>query len=179
VGSVDHFISVRSPELARMLALQKRTAKSRAGFLCPFAWLVLFFAVRTRWRLVLLLVTIPALAMYANGRWGLVEMNSGAESGPFQALQQLQSTISASRKENDYPDALPSMNLRCTRKSITVSNIFHGARQMEKLSATSSKPLRRGATANFTEALRLQMTDRSSWTLEPRAATLSDTYYNE
>src|SRR5271170_8291299 len=85
-----------------------------AVFFYPSAWLVLFFAVRTRWRLVLLLVTIPALVMYANGRWGLAEMNSGAESAAFQALHQMQSSISASRAEQqqkDYPDTLPSMNL--------------------------------------------------------------------
>src|SRR2546422_104654 len=62
-------------------------------FFYPFAWLVLFFAVRTRWRLALLLVTIPALALYANGRWGLSEMNSGAEAAALQALHQMQSSL--------------------------------------------------------------------------------------
>ena len=70
--------------------------------------------VRTRWRFVLLLVTIPALVVYANGRWGLSEENSGAESAAFQSLHQMQSSINASRAEHqkkDYPDTLPSMNL--------------------------------------------------------------------
>src|SRR5689334_19098567 len=44
-------------------------------FVYPFAWLVLFFAIRTRWRLALVLVTIPVLLFVANGRWGLSEMN--------------------------------------------------------------------------------------------------------
>jgi hypothetical protein len=41
-------------------------------------------------------------------------MNAGAESAAFQALQQMQSSINASRAEHHqqaYPDALPSMNL--------------------------------------------------------------------
>jgi signal transduction histidine kinase len=75
-------------------------ARNLAVFFYPFAWLVLFFAVRTRWRLVLLLVTIPALFVYANGRWGLSEQNSGAESAAFQALHQMQSGINASRAEH-------------------------------------------------------------------------------
>src|SRR5713226_8235389 len=68
-------------------------------FFYPFAWLVLFFAVRTRWRLVLLLVTIPLLVWVGNGRWGLSAMNSGAESAAFQALHQMQSSLNTSRAE--------------------------------------------------------------------------------
>jgi hypothetical protein len=67
---------------------------------------------------------------------------------------------------------------RRTRKSTTVSNIFHGARQMERLSATSFKPVRRGATANFTGASRLQMRAESSgrWSRElPRSPTCTTT----
>jgi len=121
-------------------------ARNLAVFFYPFAWLVLFFAVRTRWRLVLLLVTIPALFVYANGRWGLSEQNSGAESAAFQALHQMQSGINASRAE--------------------------------RLSATSSKPLRPGATANFTGASRLQMRAESSgrWSREqPRSPICTTT----
>jgi hypothetical protein len=63
---------------------------------------------------------------------------------------------------------------RGTRKSTTGSNIFQGARQVERLSATSSKPLRPGATASFTGASRLQMRAESSgrWSREqPRSPT--------
>jgi hypothetical protein len=45
-------------------------------FVYPFAWLVLFFAVRAGWRVVLLLGTIPVFLLVANGRWGLSEINS-------------------------------------------------------------------------------------------------------
>lgn len=110
--------------------LFRNEPQNLAVFFYPFAWLVLFFAVRTRWRLVLLLVTIPALVVYANGRWGLVEMNAGAESAAFQALHRMQSSISASRAEHqqkDYPDTLPPMNLSPYAQKVLPVRIYSKA----------------------------------------------------
>ena len=151
-------------------------------FVYPFAWLVLFFAVRTRWRLVLLLVTIPALVVYANGRWGLVEMNSGAESAAFQALHQMQSSISASRAEHQqqaYPDTLPSMNLS------PYAQKYYRFEYVPRRSASGkivgyiiqATPARRDC--EFHRSFTITEEGRVFWTLEPRAATLSDTHYNE
>jgi hypothetical protein len=69
-------------------------------FVYPFVWLVLFFAVRAGWRVMLLLVTIPVFLLVANGRWGLSEMNSGAESAAFQELHHMQSNISTFRADH-------------------------------------------------------------------------------
>jgi len=106
----------------------------------------------------------------ANGRWVLVEMNAGAETAAFQTLRQMHSrmrpepTITNKSIQTPYPRwaSLP------THRSITGSNIFRGVVQPERLSATSSKPLRRGATAIFTGALRLRMMAESSghWSRE-------------
>jgi len=149
-------------------------------FFYPFAWLVLFFAVRTRWRSVLLLVTIPALVLVANGRWGLSEMNSGAESAAFQALHQMQSSLSASRAEHhqqEYPDALPSMNLS------PYAQKYYRFEYLPRRSATGkvvgyiiqATPTRRDC--EFHRSFTITDEGRVFWTLEPRAATLSDMSY--
>src|SRR5437899_890032 len=71
--------------------------RSLVALLYLFAWLLLLFAVRTKWRLLVLLVTIPVVILIANGRWGIVEMNAGAESAAFAALRQMHSGLDASR----------------------------------------------------------------------------------
>lgn len=153
-----------------------------AVFFYPFAWLVLFFAVRARWRLVLLLVTIPALFVYANGRWGLSEQNSGAESAAFQALHQMQSSLSASRAEHqqkEYPDTLPSMDLS------PYAQKYYRFEYIPRRSANGkivgyiiqASPARRDC--EFHRSFTITDEGRVFWTMEPRAATLSDMYYNE
>jgi len=162
--------------------LFRNEPQNLAVFFYPFAWLVLIFAVRTRWRLVLLLVTIPALVVYANGRWGLVEMNSGAESAAFQALHQMQSSISASRAEHqqqDYPDTLPSMKLS------PYAQKYYRFEYIQRRSVSGqivgyiiqATPARRDC--EFHRSFTITDEGRVFWTLEPRAATLSDMYYNE
>ncbi len=162
--------------------LYRNEPQNLAVFFYPFAWLVLIFAVRTRWRLVLLLVTIPALVVYANGRWGLVEMNSGAESAAFQALHQMQSSISASRAEHqqqNYPDTLPLMNLSLYAQK------YYRFEYIPRRSASGeivgyiiqATPARRDC--EFHRSFTITDEGRVFWTLEPRAATLSDMHYNE
>jgi hypothetical protein len=160
--------------------LFRNEPQNLAVFFYPFAWLVLFFAVRTRWRLVLFLVTIPALVVYANGRWGLVEMNSGAESAAFQALHQMQSSISGSRAEHhqqEYPDALSSINLspyaqKYYRFEYIPRRLASGEIVGYIIQAT---PARRDC--EFHRSFTITDEGRVFWTLEPRAATLSDMRY--
>jgi hypothetical protein len=162
--------------------LFRNEPQSLAVFFYPFAWLVLFFAVRTRWRLMLLLVTLPALVVYANGRWGLVEMNSGAESAAFQALHQMQSSISASRAEHqqqNYPDTLPSINLSpYAQKYYRFEYIPKRSESGEIVGyIIQATPARRDC--EFHRSFTITDEGRVFWTLEPRPATLSDTYYKE
>jgi len=158
--------------------LFRNEPQNLAVFFYPFAWLVLIFAVRTRWRLVLLLVTIPALVVYADGRWGLVEMNSGTESAAFQALHQMQSSISASRGEHqqqEYPDTLPSMNLS------PYAQKYYRFEYIPRRSASGeivgyiiqATPARRDCGFHRSFTIK-DDGPRVFWTLEPRAATLSD-----
>jgi hypothetical protein len=158
--------------------LFRNEPQNLAVFFYPFVWLVLLSAVRTRWRLVLLLITIPALVVYANGRWGLVEMNSGAESAAFQALHQMQSSISASRAEHqqrDYPDTLPSMNLSpYAQKYYRFEYILRRSASGEIVGyIIQATPVRRDCEFHRSFTIK-DDGPRVFWTLEPRAATLSD-----
>ena len=158
--------------------LFRNEPQNLAVFSYPFAWLVLFFAVRTRWRL--LLVTIPALLLVANGRWGISEMNSGAESAAFQALHQMQSSLSASRAEHhqqEYPDALPSMNLSpYAQKYYRFEYILRRSENGEIVGyIIEATPARRDC--EFHRSFTIADDGRVFWTLEPRAATLSDMHY--
>jgi hypothetical protein len=149
-------------------------------FIYPFAWLVLFFALRMRWRLLLLLVSIPALVFVANGRWGLVEMNAGAESAAFQALRQMQSSLSASRAElhqQEYPDTLPSMNLSpYAQKYYRFEYIPRRSANGKIVSyIIQATPARRDC--DFHRSFTITDDGRVFWTLEQRAATVSDILY--
>jgi hypothetical protein len=151
-------------------------------FVYPFAWLVLFFAVRTGWRVVLLLATIPVLLLVANGRWGLSEMNSGAESAAFQALHQMQSNISASRAEHqqqEFPAALPPMSLspyaqKYYRFEYIPRRLASGEIVGFVIQAT---PARRDC--EFRRSFTITDDGRVFWTMEPRAATPSDMSFQD
>jgi hypothetical protein len=133
-----------------------------------------------RWRLLLLLVSIPALVFVANGRWGLVEMNAGAESAAFQALRQMQSSLSASRAElhqQEYPDTLPSMNLSpYAQKYYRFEYIPRRSANGKIVSyIIQATPARRDC--DFHRSFTITDDGRVFWTLEQRAATVSDILY--
>ena len=142
-----------------------------------FGWLAVFFAVRTRWRLLLLLVTIPAIILIPNGRWGLVEMNAHPESSAFAALSQMHASLEASRLSNpqkEYSGILPIADISPSAKKYY---------QFAYIPKRSSNGAITGYLVEATPARRdcefhrsFTMTDdgRVFWTLEPRAATLSD-----
>jgi len=121
---------------------------------------------------------MPALVLYANGRWGLGEMNSGAESAAFQALHQMQSNISTSRAEHqqqEFPAALPPMSLSpYAQKYYRFEYIPRRSANGEIVGyVIQATPARRDCEfhRSFTIA---DDGPRVFWTLEPRAATLSD-----
>jgi hypothetical protein len=151
--------------------------RSLVAFLYLFAWLLLFFAVRTKWRLVLLLVTIPTVVLIANGRWGIVEMNAGAESAAFAALRQMHSGLDASRlnsPQKEFPETLPiegisSYAKKYYRFTYIPMRAPSGGITRYLVEAT---PVRRDC--EFHRSFTITDDGRVFWTLEPRAATVSD-----
>jgi hypothetical protein len=162
--------------------LYRNQLRDLVVFFYPFAWLVLFLAVRTRGRIVLLLVaTLSIVFLLGTGFWGIIEVNSGAEAAAFQALHQMQSSLATYRAEHQlqqYPGTMPSVNL-------TPSTLKYYRFEYLPMRSASGEivgyiiqatPARRDC--NFHRSFTITDDGRVFWTLEPRAATLSDTLYN-
>jgi len=151
-------------------------------FLYPLVWLVLFLALRTKWRIVLLLVTIPAVVQIV-GFHGIAEMNAGAESGVVEALHQMQSSLQAYHDDHGqqgYPDALPTERLsylpaqKYYRFAYVPSRSGDGRIVSYLIQAT---PARRDCS--FPRSFTITDDGRVFWTVEPRAATPSDAFLPE
>src|SRR5882672_9891722 len=88
----------------------RRGAMEFLHFVYVFAWLVIFFASRMRWRFLLVLVTVP-LILYVPG---IPEESSGPEAAAVGALRQFRSSLDAyhiEHRQQGYPESLPSMTL--------------------------------------------------------------------
>jgi hypothetical protein len=152
--------------------------RDAAVLLYPFGWLALFFAIRTRWRFVLVAVTIPAMAVLAEtGFWGISEMNAGAEASAVQALRQMQSSLNAYRVEDqlkEYPTFLPSVRLT------SLAEKYYRFEYLPKRSGSGAisgyiiqaTPTRRDCA--FHRSFTIADDGRVFWTVEPRAAAPSD-----
>jgi hypothetical protein len=155
-------------------------AHSLAAFLYPFAWLVLFFSVRARWRISLLLVTIPALILFANGRWGTVESNAGAEAAAFKALKDMHSAVISFRTQHQqgYPETFPPIEPSSHSSKFYVFSYV--PRRSDKGEVVGyqieATPARRDC--DFHRSFTIVEDGRIYWTLEPRAATTSDNLYS-
>jgi hypothetical protein len=155
--------------------LFRHDSRDLLDFVFVFAWLALFFAIRTRLRLLLLFVTI--LVILTDTRFGMVEMNATAESSCVQALHQMQSSLGAYRVEHQqqgYPDAMPQVKLSSTaekfyRFEYIPDRSVNGTIVRYLIQAT---PARRNC--DFHRSFSITNDGRVFWTLEPRAAMLSD-----
>jgi hypothetical protein len=144
-------------------------------FVFVFAWLALFFAIRTRLRLLLLFVTI--LVILTDTRFGMVEMNAAAESSCVQALHQMQSSLGAygvEHQQQGYPDVMPHVKLSSTAERLyrfeyVPNRSVSGASFKYLIQAT---PARRDC--DFHRSFTIADDGRVFWTLEPRAAMPSD-----
>jgi hypothetical protein len=150
-------------------------------FSFPFAWLLLFFGLRTRGRLILLLVALIAIVTtLGTGFWGMSEMNAAAEVAAFQALHQMQFGLNTYRVEHqlrEYPDTMPSMTLTpSAQKYYRFEYIPSRSASGEILGYTiQATPARRDC--EFHRSFTITDDGRVFWTLEPRAAILSDVLY--
>lgn len=150
-------------------------------FSFPFAWLLLFFGLRTRERLILLLVAVIAIISgLGTGFWGISEANAAAEVAAFQALHQMQSSLSGYHVEHqlrEYPLDMPSMTLTPSAQK------YYRFEYLPRRSASGeivgyviqATPARRDC--DFHRSFTITDDGRVFWTLEPRAATVSDILY--
>jgi hypothetical protein len=83
-----------------------------AHFSGALAWMVIFFAVRLRWRLLVLAVTVPA-ALFYFGLHGIAEENAGREAAAVAELRRIHDGVQAYRSEHhgEFPASLQAAGL--------------------------------------------------------------------
>ena len=151
-------------------------AEGLVVFAYPFSWLLICLVLRTRWRIVFVALTLLAAPAFST-RFGIVEQFAGFESTAVTALQQLQSSLETYRSENgqdEYPATLPNVKLtdrarKYYRFAYVPSRSTDGKVLHYVIQAT---PARR--ECEFHRSFTIAENGKVYWTLEPRAATLSD-----
>jgi len=151
-------------------------AENLLVFAYPFAWLVVLLVLRARWRFVLVALTLLAAPAFSL-RFGMVEQFAGFESTAVTALQQLQSSVETGRRENgqeEYPETLSTVKLTDRARkyyqfAYVPSRSVDGKVLHYVIQAT---PARR--ECEFHKSFTIAEDGKVYWTLEPRAATLSD-----
>jgi hypothetical protein len=83
-----------------------------AHFAYTFAWMVIFFALRLRWRLLFLVVTVPVVLVFF-GLHGIPDENAGPEAAAVAGLRQIQTSFETyrSQRQQGFPESLPSASL--------------------------------------------------------------------
>jgi hypothetical protein len=144
-------------------------------FVYVFSWFVVFFALRLRWRLLLLIVTAP-LVFYSLGLNGTGEDNAAPEAATVGALRQFQSSLDAYRNEHQqqgYPELLPTIGVSPYAKFYIFKYV--PARDADRRVASylvQATPRRR--ECGFYMSFTIADDGKVFYTLEPRAATTAD-----
>lgn len=151
-------------------------AEGLVVFVYPFAWLLVFLVLRTRWRFVLVALTVLAAAALSM-RFGIVEQFAGFESTAVTALQQSQSSLEAYRSQNqreEYPETMPTVKLTdAARKYYRFTYVPIRSEDGKVLHyLIQATPARR--ECGFHRSFTIAEDGKVYWTLEPRAATPSD-----
>jgi Tfp pilus assembly protein PilE len=151
-------------------------AEGLVVFAYPFAWLLIFLVIRTRWRFVLAALTLLAAPAFST-RFGIVEQFAGFESTAVTALQQLRSSLETYRSEHkkeEYPETLPTVNLTDRAQKYYRFAYVPSRSADEKVLhyVIQATPARRDC--EFHRSFTIAEDGRVYWTLEPRAATRSD-----
>ena len=149
-------------------------------FVHVFIWLVAFFALAIIWRTVLLIATLIVLVPLVGLR-GVGESNAAPESAAVHALHEINSTLQRPNGEKPemYPDILPMVALSPLARKFcrfeyvprrSADGMIHSY-FIEAIPAHQGCGLQRSFT--------ITSDNKVFWTLEPRAATTSDTLLAE
>ena len=145
-------------------------------FVYVLLWFVIFFALRLRWRLLLLIVTAP-LVFYSLGLHGIAEVNAAPEAATVGALRGFQTSLNAYRNEHQqqgYPKSLPTMAVSPYAEKFYIfkyvpSRDSGGAIVGYFIQAT---PKRRDC--DFSVSFMITDDGKVFYTYQPRAATTTD-----
>jgi hypothetical protein len=144
--------------------------------LCFLTWLIVFFWLRMKWRLLLLGLTIPILVIEF-GLNGIPEENAGPEAAAVRDLRQLRSSIEDYRRGNQqgsYPNSVSSIRVVPLRtkfyKLEYVPNLGVNGRVVNYV--IRATPVR--WECDFPLSFTIAGDGTVYFTREPRAATPSD-----
>jgi hypothetical protein len=153
----------------------RRGATELVHFGFTFAWFVIFFALRLKWRFLLLVVTLPVL-LYFFGLRGVPEENAGPEAAVVGGLRQIQAGVETYRREHQqqHPESLASMPISAFAQK------FYTYEYVPRRDATGrivgylvrATPKRRDC--DFPSSFAIADDGKVFYTLEPRAAATTD-----
>jgi hypothetical protein len=145
-------------------------------FVYVFSWFVIFFALRLRWRLLLLIVTAP-LVFYSLGLHGVAEENAAPEAATVGALRQFQSSLDAYHSEHQqegYPESLPAVTLSHYAAKFYVFEYVPGRDTDGKIVSYLLQATPRRRDCYFYLSFTIADDGKVFYTFEPRAATTAD-----
>ena len=146
-----------------------------AHFGYVFAWMVIFFALRMRWRLLLLAVTVPVVLAYF-GLHGIAEENAGPEAAAVAGLRQIQGSIQTYRSEYQqrFPESLPSTSLSPLAQKFYKYKYVPSRNAGGELVGYVVQATPRRRDCDFYWSFTITDDGKVFYTYEPRAATASD-----
>jgi len=145
-------------------------------FFYVFSWFVIFFALRLRWRLLLLIVTVPVILSYF-GLHGIAEENAGPEAAAVGALRQFQSALStyqAEHPQQGYPESLPTIKQMAYAQKYYMYEYVPTRDADGKIAGYSIQATQRRRDCDFYLSFTITQDGKVFYTYEPRAASAAD-----
>jgi hypothetical protein len=141
-----------------------------------FSWFVIFFALRLRWRLLLMIVTAPWF-FYSLGLHGVAEENAAPEAAAVGALRQFQSSLDAYRSEHQqarYPESLPAVTLSPYAAKFYVFKYIPARDADGRIASYLVQATPRRRDCYLYLSFTIVDDGKVLYTFEPRAATAAD-----
>jgi hypothetical protein len=145
-------------------------------FFYVFSWFVIFFALRLRWRLLLLIVTVPVILSYF-GLHGIPEENAGPEAAAVGALRQFQSALNtyyAEHPQQGYPESLPTIKQSPYAQKYYMYKYVPTRDANGMIAGYSIQATQRRRDCDFYLSFTITQDGKVFYTYEPRAASAAD-----
>lgn len=154
----------------------RRGAAEFLDFVYVFAWFVIFFALRMRWRLLLLVVTLPMVLIFF-GLHGIAEENAGPEAAAVRGLREIQSSLEkygSGHEQQGYPKAMPSMTLSRVAEKFYRYEYVPSRDVDGKIVSYVVRATPRRRDCDFNVSFTITADGKVFYTYLPRAATTED-----
>lgn len=146
-----------------------------AHFGYVIAWMVIFFALRMQWRLLLLVATVPVVVVLF-GLHGIPEENAGPEAAAVAGLRQIQSSLQTYRSghQQQIPAALPSAALSPHAQKFYKYEYVLGRDKSGGIASYVVQATPKRRDCDFYVSFTITDEGKVFYTYQPRAATTAD-----